>query len=452
MKDADAVRDLGKMSEVLEDYSPIQVGTAGSHAGRAFTVVGRIQLRYRAGIWNEWYLLFDDGQAGWLGDASGQFMLTIPQPNGWTRWPAFAELRPGQNYLVGDARVTASDVREADCIGGQGELPFRVGAGWQARVADFRRERDFLTLDYSDGEAPLLYKGYAVTLPELKAQLLRDEEQIKTSAGKYRGRVESLLCPSCGSAIGYLPGMATNLVCPSCTARLDATTPQVQVLEQGERAERRNMSLPLGAVAKIGNGSYRVLGAMVRVDEEGSEWSEYLMFSPTGAFFWLVETNEGWSRAQVLDAWPVPAEPASLSVSLEGIAYRKLYDYEARVEHVVGAFDWRVARGDTVRVSEFERGTARLAAEWNTDELTWTRSTPVALDQLRAWFGTSAPKLAQAQPSASPDMFGKVGRCLLWLLGLNVVPLLFNFSGVFFLLLLGALALALPAMLAPGSD
>ncbi|WP_229425508.1 DUF4178 domain-containing protein [Massilia sp. Se16.2.3] len=163
VKDADAVRDLGKMSEVLEDYSPIQVGTAGSHAGRAFTVVGRIQLRYRAGIWNEWYLLFDDGQAGWLGDASGQFMLTIPQPNGWTRWPAFAELRPGQNYLVGDARVTASDVREADCIGGQGELPFRVGAGWQARVADFRRERDFLTLDYSDGEAPLLYKGYAVT-------------------------------------------------------------------------------------------------------------------------------------------------------------------------------------------------------------------------------------------------------------------------------------------------
>ena len=76
LKDADSVRDLGKMSAVLEDYTPIQIGTAGVHDGLHFTVVGRIQQRYRAGTWNEWYLLFADASPAWLGDSSGLDTLT----------------------------------------------------------------------------------------------------------------------------------------------------------------------------------------------------------------------------------------------------------------------------------------------------------------------------------------------------------------------------------------
>ena len=49
LKDADAVKDMGKMSAVLEDYSPLQLNTSGVLGGRQFTVVGRIQLRYSAG-------------------------------------------------------------------------------------------------------------------------------------------------------------------------------------------------------------------------------------------------------------------------------------------------------------------------------------------------------------------------------------------------------------------
>lgn len=456
VKEADAVRDLGKMSEVLEDYSPIQVNAEGIHAGRRFTVVGRIQLRYADGFWNEWYLLFDDGEAGWLGDACGQFMLTLPQPNGWTRWPRFADIRPGQSCLVGDGHFTVADRREADCIGGQGELPFRVGPGWKARVADFRRERSFVTLDYSDSDTPQLYKGYAVTLGQLKFQLLRDDEQIKASAGKYRGRVESLSCPACGTAIGYLPGMAANLVCPACATRIDAATPEASVLAKGEQVARRAMSLPLGATAKIGDQAYRVLGAMVRADEEGSEWSEYLMFNVRGDFFWLVETEEGWSRAKVLDGWPLPAEPDVQSVRLDKLEYRQLYAYEAQVVHVIGAFNWRVALNDRVRVVEFERGTARLAAELTNEELTWTRSTPVALDQLRAWFGDQAPAFARPKPPGSSpfdrSLAGTMGQCLLWLLGLNLIPLLFDFGAVFFYVLLGAVALVFPLLLALGRE
>jgi hypothetical protein len=59
---------------VLVDYSPIQLGTSGICDGRAFTVIGRIQLRYADGNWNEWCLAFHDRGTGWLGDASGSYI------------------------------------------------------------------------------------------------------------------------------------------------------------------------------------------------------------------------------------------------------------------------------------------------------------------------------------------------------------------------------------------
>ncbi|MDN4059466.1 DUF4178 domain-containing protein [Massilia sp. YIM B02769] len=447
LKEAGAVRDLGKMSEVLEDYSPIQVGTSGEHGGRSFTVVGRIQLRYDAAMWNEWYVLYDDGAGGWLSDASSQYVLTAEQELK-DDYPAFDAMRPGGQYRFGLGPQTLADRRVATCTGGQGELPFRVGAGWQARVADFRRESQFATLDYSDGDKPLLYSGFAVTLPGLKAQLLRDDEQIKASAGRYRGRVESLLCPSCGTAIGYQPGMATNLVCPACQTRLDASTPQVQVLAKGEEAGRVQLTIPLGATARINGQELRVSGVMQRMDDEGSTWFEYLLFDAKGGLLWLVETDEGWQRSQVLDTWPTPANPVVEEVMLDKLPYRKLYGYEATVLYAAGAFNWRVAAGDKAQVVEYERGTTRLSAELTADELTWSRSTPVADDQVRTWFGKQMA--APVKPHAAAQMDGGSGsaaKFTMWLIALNLVPLLFNFGTVLFFTIIGLVLLWLPLML-----
>lgn len=46
LREADAVRDVGKMSAVLEDYSPLRVGVSGVYSGRAFTVI-----RLPAALW-----------------------------------------------------------------------------------------------------------------------------------------------------------------------------------------------------------------------------------------------------------------------------------------------------------------------------------------------------------------------------------------------------------------
>jgi predicted RNA-binding Zn-ribbon protein involved in translation (DUF1610 family) len=451
MKDADAVRDLGKMSSVLEDFTPIQVGTSGVLAARQFSVVGRIQLRYAAGMWNEWFLSFDDGGTGWLGDSSGLYTVTADAKADGAL-PRFDEIEPGKVYIFNGRHFTASEKRVADCIGGQGELPFRVGEGWQARVADLREGDAFVTLDYSDADTPVLYNGVSVTLEEMKCQLLRDDEQIRESAGKYRGKLDALECPSCGTAINYLPGVTTSLVCPSCQAQLDAAGPQAQVLAQGEKVERVRTTIPLGAIARINGANHRVIGAMVRADDEGSQWTEYLLYNARSAFFWLVETDEGWSRANVMPKWPAWKSTADTRAVLGTVTYQKLYEYPATVKFAAGAFNWRVAAGDVVQVFEFANGPARLAAELTKEELTWSRSTPVAVDQLKTWFGDQLRGEVLAKPASSLPSASLAQKFLWWILGLNAIPLLFNFSGTIVYVVLALLALYLPARLFAPAD
>ena len=442
LKDPGAVRDLGKVAEALEDYSPIQLGTSGTWGKRPFTVVGRLQLRYDAGMWNEWHLLFDDGSSGWLGDASGQYTITTARDSAGPL-PAFEALRPGQQYAIGAERYTAGDVRTAQCIGGQGELPFVVGAGWQARVADLRLGSAFVTLDYSDGAQPRLYAGVAVTLEGLQCQLLREDDVILQAAGRYRGRLTALACPSCGSPIQYLPGLTNTLVCRACNSQLDAASPQVAVLQAGERVKKERTTLALGAEGRLGNSPQAIIGVMRRVDDEGTAWTEYLLYGAKAGFTWLIETDEGWFKSAVIDDWPRTDGGAA---RMGSVKYDKLYEYDATVTFVAGAFNWRVAAGDVTHVVEYKRGPAQLAAELTATELTWSKSSAVAQDQLSSWFGK--PVAAKKKAAAERASYRDTARWLIIIMvACNAIPLLGDFRVTYLYSVLGAIALYLPAML-----
>jgi hypothetical protein len=444
LKDADSVKDMGKVSAVLEDYSPFQIGTAGAYGSRSFTVVGRIQLRYEQGMWNEWHVLFDDGTSGWLSDASSMYTLTSVHPTPDDA-PSFEDISPGKVYSIGGRRFTAADRREAQCIGGQGELPFRVGDGWRVRAADLRSGSAFLTLDYTDGDTPLMYHGEGVTLDKLKLQLLRDDDAIKASAGRYRGRLDTLDCPSCGSGIRYVPGVTTTVVCPACAAQLDAANPKVQVLEAGQRAQSPKLSLELGAMATIQGQKYTLIGAMVRADEEGEEWNEYLLFSAKAGFQWLIESSDGWFQSTVQPEWPEWASLHATSATLQNTRYEKEYDYVSTVVHAAGAFNWRVAAGDKAHVYEFASGSNSLAAELTQDELTWSRSSPVSDSEVQAWFGKLTVPPQGLKQNGGGSLNSTQMKFVWWILGLNAIPLLIAFSDTF-LLTVGALfALFYPA-------
>jgi hypothetical protein len=79
--------------------------------------------------------------------------------------------------------------------------------------------------------------------------------------------------------------MTANLVCQNCRSELDAATPAVQVL-----ARRARKSASTASRWRWAARHYRrprdplVLGAMLRVDDEGSRWTEYLLQSARRLF------------------------------------------------------------------------------------------------------------------------------------------------------------------------
>ena len=388
LKDAESVKNIGKVAEVLEDYSPIQINTSGLFKGRNFTVVGRIQLRYEAGFWNEWHILFDDGASGWLSDASGQYILTVPEQMPQGAVPRFETLKPGHVYPYRGSTFFASDVRTAQCVTCQGELPFRVGGEWEAKVADFRAGTRFLTLDYSDGDSPQLYLGQAVQLQEMRCQLLRDLDAVSASSGKFKGKTVALDCPSCGSPIQYKAGMAFHVICPSCHAEVDCSTDKAEVLQKADEIAQITTTLSLGDIGNIDGSKFEAIGLLQcqAGDEEGSStWVEYLLFNADRGFLWLVESELGWDRVAVLNQWP--NQQQKNTVELNGEKFDRLEEYDSEVIYAAGAFNWRASIGDRTRITDFQKGKRKISSEANANEIVWTSSQRVTEEQIGLWFG-----------------------------------------------------------------
>ncbi|HXM34574.1 MAG TPA: DUF4178 domain-containing protein, partial [Pyrinomonadaceae bacterium] len=92
-----ALEDLGKVAEIVDTGSPLDVGLYGQHHGVAFELTGRAQLGHEAGgVWDEWYAAFADGRWGWLAEAQGRFYITFelsfPEQGSL---PSFEELQLG---------------------------------------------------------------------------------------------------------------------------------------------------------------------------------------------------------------------------------------------------------------------------------------------------------------------------------------------------------------------
>lgn len=401
LKDADSVRDIGKMADLLEDYSPVRIGTSGTWGKRPFTVIGRQQLRYEQGVWSEWRVIFPDGETGWLGDFSGQFVMT--EDAGLDdKAPTFEQVMPGLGRAAEGTVFRAADIRRAEIVSGEGELPFAIEPGHEAKVVDYRQAARFLTLDWSEGMPPRRYVGNAVTLKDLRCQFLRTDEEIARTAGRYRGLAHSLACPNCGSGIEYRTGMATHVVCPACHADVDCSDGTAVVLARHEEISALPTTLTPGLAADIDGRRWHVIGLLrMRETDSGEQsiWTEYLLFNAGIGFQWLVESDEGWDLVEVLDDWPHPFSDDS--ATWRGQTFAMKWRYGSEVIYAAGAFPWRARVGDVTKLTAYQVGNRTLTLERNAAELVWTVSTRQSAKQIRMWFGPKASAVDRTSGAAS---------------------------------------------------
>lgn len=414
VREGDDVKSQGKQSAVIEDHSPLQLGSSGTYGKHTFVLVGRIQLEYTEGVWNEWYIQFDNGKAGWLSETLDQYSLTLSKGK-HPALPGYHQLHVGQTVQFEDIDYTVTDRRTATAIAGEGELPFVMGKGWQTWIIDAQYQRQFITLDYADtdnGEndvsgAPTVYQGTSVSLAQLAMQGLKDDRQMN-EAGNLGSEedIAKIDCPNCGSPVPYIAGATNCLLCPACHSEVKLTGETAEVVQVHSMMQAQTTSLQLGDKARINTAEiaavtedsennklaeshdYVVIGIM-RLQEVGEYafWTEYLLYSFTDGFLWLGEESDGWRVARILSE--LPTGDGKHWIQYQGKKWHRKYDedYRSQVVYAIGAFNWQVKLNDSMVLRDFSHGQQTISKEQNAEEISYTIASPVTVETLNAWFG-----------------------------------------------------------------
>ncbi len=442
LRDGDALRRIGQSAELFDDHSPLRLNAAGRYQGEAFQLVGRRQMGYLDGVWNEWHALFDNGRSGWLSEDNGAYVFGFDAP--WTDAPPATETwRPGERrQLAGRAWSVASVVR-ARAIAAEGELPTppRLDGG-EWTVVDLRSTGDEVaTLELADPSRPQWSIGRAVALSSLALSGLADASE-KTLSGR------ALACPNCGASLAPTLDSTKTVVCAQCASVVDISAgPGADLAfyrQDNPQIEGGTPPLPLGAMARLALGgepqAWQVVGYVERTevpddpDDERVVWREYLLYHRTEGFAFLVDADDGWSWARPITGVPQAAGDA---VEWRRVRYARLYRYTGVVTHVLGEFYWRLKRDERTRNVDYRgRGAEsrkRLNREETDGEVVWSAGEVVDASVIARAFGLDAPgRLDRGTPVVAGDaaaMSGLGKGVLLLLLVVVAIVVLVRCSG-----------------------
>jgi hypothetical protein len=369
LRKGEEFENLGKMAELVADRSPLQRGAEGRWDGVHFALIGRIQLRYAQGLWNEWHLLFDDGRSGWLSEAGGEYVLSLPQPPK-AALPGFDAIRVGEWLTLDGRTFTVANKLSAECVAGEGELPFKVGAGYAAPVVDLRDEAGgFATLDYSDDPArPVVFVGRSVEFSSLGWANLRADIPLPQA----NVQVRAFNCPNCGAPRKVEHADIVTVGCTGCGALLDTSSSDEVRLIERVAAQIKLPRLPLGSKGTLRGEPVELIGFMRRATRiEGVEyaWDEYLCLGRDNRLIWLTEYAGHWNIARVLQR---SIDTTKGDLRFEGERFKHFQTYPAHVRYVLGEFPWRVRIDETVKVADYVAPPQMLSWESGADEVTWT--------------------------------------------------------------------------------
>lgn len=165
---------FGKMADLQDDMTPLQLLTSGSFEGKPFELVGRLRVRWEEGFWNEWYAIFSDGHEGWLAEAQGFYMVSFQAPLP-ENLPPVDGLKPGIVLaLANGEKYQVDDIKSAQCVGSEGELPLQVAAGRKSVSVDLSGpERCFASIEYAEAETRF-FVGKYVEFDDLNFRHLRE--------------------------------------------------------------------------------------------------------------------------------------------------------------------------------------------------------------------------------------------------------------------------------------
>lgn len=393
VRDGDTLQRIGKMAELFDDHSPLQLQTSGSWRGQAFTLVGRLQYKYPEGTWTEWHAVLADGSTAYLSEDNGAYVWATPVATPATL-PAAQVFRVGASTTIsGQAFAVASNMQVL-LLAAQGELPHLPALGQAFAMVELRSQgaassgtktsgsqigsqligggsesERVLSIDYSS-TPPTCCMGQPVRLEDLKLTGLK-EESSKTEKGRQFN------CPNCGAALTVQLDTSQSMTCGSCNSLIDLSNGIGGELKHALQDEPVRPLIALGSSGELQGAVWQVVGFQHRMGIDPSDpdehfgWEEYLLYHPKRGFTFLVDSMDGWSLVKPATGAPVVSANGQ-SASYLGARYTLKESYQAETSYALGEFYWRVSRGQKTSNRDYVSGVNLLSSEQSADELTWS--------------------------------------------------------------------------------
>ena len=412
------LKDLGKVAELVETGSPLDIGLRGTWQGVSFELTGRAQLGHEmGGQWDEWYATFSNGWLGWLGEAQGRFYLTFQYPaTEGVQFPSFDQLQLGQSVpgLPQQATLMVAETGRALARGAKGEIPYLLTPGETYYYADLSGPNGaFGTLDYNESP-PLIFLGHQVALADLGITTTRAPEREKRQV-----EAAQLNCPKCAGPLELrAPDQTERVTCPNCNSLLDVNQGQLSFLKALKKPSFDPI-IPIGSSGQLPEGKMTVIGAMQRsVMIEGTQyfWGEYLLYHPQIGFRWLVHSDDHWNYVQAVA--PGDVLESVKTASFRNKNFKIFQDAQAIVESVLGEFYWKVEAGDQARGVDYVHPPEMLSKEVSfvpvsadqqeqikkkklvTGEINWSLGTYMPVAEVEKTFGVSGlPRPSTVAPN-----------------------------------------------------
>ena len=303
VRQGEVLSRLGKMAELFDDHSLLQLMASGTLDGQGFTLVGRLQYTYGEGSWTEWQALLNDGSTGSLSEDNGAYVFSRPVAPG-RDLPAADQFRVGATTAINGQKYSVASNEMVALRSAQGELPRLPALGQPFAMVELRGQdsAQVLSIDFGPtlaGAPPAVSLGRPVTLDELQMSGLKDQ-----SAKDEKGR--QFNCPNCGATVEVALAQSKSITCKSCNSLIDLSAGIGGELRHAEQHEPMRPLIPLGTLGQLEGVVWQVVGFQHRMgqepgDDEQFGWQEYLLYNAKRGFSFLVDATDGWSLVRAGD-------------------------------------------------------------------------------------------------------------------------------------------------------
>jgi ribosomal protein L37AE/L43A len=424
VREGETLSRVGRMAELFEDHSPLQLLATGRWRDKGFTLVGRLQYRGPSGAWAEWNAVFEDGSTGVLGEDNGAYVFSLPAAIG-RELPQAPQFRLGATTAIGGEPFEVASNEPVALVSAEGELPKLPPLGQTFAMVELRSpDGEVLSIDYGV-QPPQVTRGRSIRLEDLQLTGLR-EESARQEAGRQFN------CPHCGAQIEVALAESKSITCRSCHSLIDMSQGIGGELRHAQQEQTQEPLIPLGTLGQLQGVQWQVVGFQHRIGHEPGDpdesfgWDEYLLYNRKRGFIFLVDSQEGWSVVKPTTGAPT-LSPGEQTASYLGTKYQLKYSYEAQTTYVAGEFYWPVERGQRTFNRDFAKGGSLLSMERAPREVTWSSGSTIDSDAVVKAFRLEQKrellKRVDAGPTAAAGAIKGLGKIVAFIVVMAIVVL-----------------------------